>query len=65
MVHDEKYAKWAVTYFSKTALTPEGMDIYFRSEVLDDETYQEILALISNIEFLPPFLDKLYQTKKL
>lgn len=61
--HDEAYTDWAVTYFSKTAFTPEGMDIYSRSEVLDDDKYKEILQRIAGVGFLKPHLDKLYQTK--
>ena len=63
VAHDEEYNDWAVTYFSKTAFTPEGMDIYSRSEVLDDDKYEEILQKISEVGFLKPFISQLYQTK--
>lgn len=64
VAHDEEYNDWAVTYFSKTAFTPEGMDIYSRSKVLTNNKYQEILQTISDMCFLKPYIDQLYQTKK-
>ncbi len=63
VAHDEESDDWAVTYFSKTAFTPEGMDIYSRSEVLGEDKYQEILQKISNVGFLKPYIGQLYQTK--
>ena len=63
VAHDDDYADWAVTYFSKTMFTAAGMDIYSRSEVLDDGKYQKILDRISGVSFLKPYLCKLYQIK--
>ena len=64
VAHDDAYEDWAVTYFSKTTLTPEGMDIYSRTEELDDEKYAEILQKISGVGFLDQYTSRLYQTHK-
>lgn len=50
--HDEEYAEWAVTYFSKTPFTDAGMDVYARSPSLSEAKVAEIVDRMSDNGFL-------------
>lgn len=50
--HDEDYAEWAVTCFAATPFTKAGMDIYAREPRLSEEKVTEIIAQMSDNEFL-------------
>ncbi|MCI0674110.1 MAG: hypothetical protein L0Y64_26990 [Myxococcaceae bacterium] len=43
VAHDPDCAEWAVTHFSATGFTKEGMDIYSRTPTLSGEREREIM----------------------
>ncbi len=58
--HDEEYAEWAVTYFSKTPFTDAGIDIYAREPHLSEGKVAEIIAQMSDNELLERQAGKLF-----
>eukprot|EP01012_Entosiphon_sulcatum_P037653 TRINITY_DN4842_c0_g2_i1.p1 TRINITY_DN4842_c0_g2~~TRINITY_DN4842_c0_g2_i1.p1 ORF type:complete len:188 (-),score=20.33 TRINITY_DN4842_c0_g2_i1:15-536(-) len=50
--HDDGFAEWAVTWFSSTVFTKEGMDIYCRSPHPSPEL---ITRLREAVRFVPQF----------
>lgn len=58
--HDEDYQEWAITYFSPTWLTTSGIDIYARSPAIPPEKVAEIVAKITEYDFLKRYVGSLF-----
>lgn len=55
---------WAVTHFSRTLFTPEGLDVYSRSDKMSDELLQDILQQVSGHPLCASLVGQVFRPRR-